>query len=616
MCGIAGFVNTEDFDLMPEILNSMRHRGPDDQGIYRSHDVCLGMIRLAIIDIEGGSQPVFNEDGTIAAVFNGEIYNYQELRSELKLKGHSFKSQGDSEVIVHAYEEWGSGFMHHLNGMFSIALWNSNNREFFLIRDRFGIKPIFYRLEGEECVFSSELKGIRLYGKKTNKLNLEAIGAFLNLRYIPAPLTVYEEVSALLPGEFLHFQNNKWSKNRWYQLPTKSSSEYRSEKKLVDELDRLLTDSVRIRMRTDVEFGAYLSGGIDSSLLVAIMSRLTDKPIQTFSLGYQDSPAHKKDLYFADLVAKKYKTIHREYIMSANDFKGEVAKVLSHLDQPFAGVLSSYWLSRYMKQFVTVAISGDGADELFGSYGHHRLIWPIKKIRDSENYVDLKDDDYGYFSDKKSWIHEMSLLDPWEWRLNYCAFNTVELNRLLTEKGKGCFHPGHAVDWLKQAYNQTDRCEDDLNKMLALDIQTLLPNEILYFNDMLSMAHSMEVRTPFLDYRVVEFACSIPGESKIKHKTLKYILRKLAERYLPREIIDRPKEGFVLPKNSWLRSEARHLIDEELSKDMIIGQGLFCWEYIEHLIKQFKNGDDAVTFKLWSLVVFQLWSRENGVLRR
>jgi asparagine synthase (glutamine-hydrolysing) len=613
MCGICGWTGQEFPGLMDNMLNRIRHRGPDDEGCYHDHRFHMGMVRLSIIDLKGGHQPISNEKETVWVVFNGEIYNYIELREELEKRGHRFRTQSDTETILHAYEEYGQDFPHHLNGMFAISLWDVHSEKLFLIRDRLGVKPLFYAFAGKDVIFGSEIKAVLghpLVGKEEDR---KALSFYLSLRNIPAPFTAYRQVRALLPGEMLMWSTKGSELLKWYQLPMATRWKDEDEETLTDQIDEILRESIKIRMRSDVDFGAYLSGGIDSSTVVAVMSEFCPKPVKTFTLTFADRPEHKQDAWYARMVSERYGTEHYENVMSWSDLQNEWIDVLKHMDQPFAGVTSSYWLSRFMRRTVKVALSGDGADDFFASYGHHRLVWPISAMRQAWcEGQEVKDSDLGAFQGKKEFVASLATLPPWEWRLAYAAFLDHEKKMLLTPKGRGYFGEGSTADFLKDIYNQSRVTEDDLNRMLYLDIHTLLPNEILYYGDLLSMAHALEVRMPFLDYRLAELACSIPGSLKIRGLTLKYILRRVAKRYLPQEIIDRPKEGFVLPKNTWLRNGMRPMMERDLSAERLSGQGLFNGDYITSLINRFLQGDDSLTFKLWTLMIFQVWFERHG----
>jgi asparagine synthase (glutamine-hydrolysing) len=608
MCGIVGYVGREIPEALPRMLECIRHRGPDDSGEYHDAEIHLGMVRLSIIDVSGGHQPISNEDETVWAVFNGEIFNYIELRQELEQKGHLFKTSSDTETIVHAYEEYGAEFAHKLNGMFTIALWDARTQTLRLYRDRFGVKPLFYSAVGNAFAFGSEIKSLLEYGIDRT-IDSEALSHYLSLRNIPAPFTIYRDIRSFLPGQMF-----TWSKisggsfSRWYELPTKVRWKETDEDELVDRIDELLRDAVRLRLRSDVSYGAYLSGGIDSSSVVAITSEYSPTPVKTFTLAFADSPAHKRDAHFARLIADLYATEHHECVMSSSDLQRELPSVIHHLDQPFAGVISSFWLSRFMKQYVTVALSGDGADDMFGSYGHHRLVKPLAEMRGGRS---LQDVDFSFFPGREDFVAGLARYEPWEWRLAYGAYMEHEKQELLTESGREFMAPFSTATFLKQIYTCCDDSSDELNKLLFLDINTLLPNEILYFNDMLSMAHSMEVRTPFLDFRLAELAASIPGSLKIKDGQLKYILRRVAARYVPEEILKRPKEGFVLPKNTWLREGLRGLLNNVLSRERLELSGYFNYEYVSNLVNRFLAGDDALTFKLWTLIVFQIWYEDH-----
>jgi asparagine synthase (glutamine-hydrolysing) len=595
------------------MLERMRHRGPDDDGEYGNDKVHLGMVRLSIIDLSGGHQPLTNEDGTVWVVFNGEIYNYIELRAELEAKGHQFKTNSDTETIVHGYEEYGAAFAHKLNGMFTIAIWDAREQTLLLYRDRFGVKPLFYSAPGNALVFGSEIKTVLCAPNVSRELDHAALSHYLSLRNVPAPYTIYRDVRALLPGQMLIWNEKQGAKvSKWYELPTAIKWGEQDEETLVDRINELLRDAVRLRLRSDVSYGAYLSGGIDSSTVVAITSEFSPTPVKTFTLAFADAPEFKQDAFYARRIAERYATEHHECVMSWTDLQDELTAVIRHLDQPFAGVISSFWLSRFMKRHVTVALSGDGADDMFGSYGHHRLVWPLAEMRRA--YAEgrsLSDVDLSFFKGREDFVSNLAQYPPWEWRLAYGAFMEHEKARLLTERGRELLMPYRTTDFLREIYERCDSSADELNKMLYLDINTLLPNEILYFNDMLSMAHSMEVRTPFLDFRLAELASSIPGALKIRQGKLKYILRRVAARYVPREILERPKEGFVLPKNAWLRQGMSGLLHEVLAPERLAVHGYFEREQVASLIANFLAGDDVLTFKVWTLLVFQLWYEDH-----
>jgi asparagine synthase (glutamine-hydrolysing) len=613
MCGICGYTGREAGRSLGEMLASLEHRGPDESGTFIGAGVQFGVSRLSIIDRAGGHQPVANEDGSVQVAFNGEIFNYLDLREELLARGHRFSTHSDSETIVHAYEEFGTTFAHKLNGMFAIAVWDARARSVTLVRDRYGEKPLFYAIADGELIFGSEIKAVLRHPRVSRTLDPEAIAHFFGLRNIPAPFTVYRGIRSLPPGHMLTWIDGTARVEPWYRLSMAPRWTDADEDTLVDRIDELLRDSVRLRLQSEVGYGAYLSGGIDSSMIVGMMSEFSRSPVKTFTLRFADDPAHKQDPHFARMVAERYATEHHECVMSASDLGTELRSVLRHLDQPFAGVISSFWLSRFMKQHVTVALSGDGADDIFGSYGHHRLVAPIAALQQAQAAGRPLDDvDYGFFEDRQDFVRDLARMPPWEWRLAYAAFTDAEKDALWSPAGRDWLGKYSTSGYLRTLYEDGLDAADDLNRMLALDIRTLLPNEILYFNDMLSMSHSLEVRAPFLDWRLVELAASIPGSLKIRGRTLKYILRKAAARYVPPAILDRPKEGFVLPANTWLRATLAPLLDEVLADERLASHGLVDGGYVRELRRRFTAGDDSLTFKVWTLVVFQLWHEDHA----
>lgn len=614
MCGICGFTGGAGAEVIGRMMRAIEHRGPDDRGIMRDRDLSMGMVRLSIIDLAGGRQPMTNEAGDVSLVFNGEIFNYEDLRLDLERAGHVFATKSDTETVVHAYEEYGLEFPHRLNGMFAIALWDHGRKRLLLVRDRFGVKPLYYSIRGQVLVFGSEIKAVLEHPLVDRQIDTTALSHYLSLRNVPAPFTIYSGIRSLLPGHMLVYQGGHARTDRWYRLQMAEGNGDTDEHMLVEKIDFILRDSVRMRMRADVDFGAYLSGGIDSSMVVAIMSEYANHRVKTFCLSYADKPAFKQDAHYARVVAEIHGTEHHEYVMSASDLQNEVQKVAHHLDQPFGGVIAPYWLSRYMSRHVTVALSGDGADDLFASYGHIRLESAIAAL----NRATLEGRkpgslEFGFFDGRRKFVSDMAGLDPWVRRLAYAAFMEDEKKELLSSKGKMYLNGADTTVFLRDIYQRSPEGTGVVNKMLYLDISTLLPNEILFFNDMLSMAHSVEVRTPFLDYRMVELACTISDTLKIRDGMLKYILRKVAARYLPKEILERPKEGFVLPKNQWMRGEMLPMIRETLTEERLAAHGLFDGAYVNGLLNRFVDGDETLTFKLWTLVMFQIWYEDNKI---
>ncbi|HEX5270337.1 MAG TPA: asparagine synthase (glutamine-hydrolyzing) [Gemmataceae bacterium] len=608
MCGIAGYTGEEIDGLLPAMLARMRHRGPDDEGTYDGDGVRLGMVRLSIIDVGGSRQPISNEDGTVWIVYNGEVYNYIELRAELEAKGHRFRTAGDTETIVHGYEEYGLDVFHKLNGFFALALCDARARRLVVARDRFGVKPLFYAPRPGGFAFASEIKALLCHPAVGRDTDEEALSYYLSLRHVPAPHTIYKDVRALLPGHLLTWDGASLTTRRWYRLPTAVAWSDADEEEVVERIDTLLRDSVRLRMRSDVAFGAYLSGGIDSSTVVAMMTEFSSRPVKTFSLAFADAPAHKQDAHYARIVARHYGTDHHECVMSWRDLERDLPAVVEHLDQPFAGVTSSWWLSRFIARHVKVALAGEGADDAFGSYGHHRLVGALAAVeRARAEGTPIERADLGFFQDRPDFVLSLAGQAPWEWRLAYAAFTEREKAELLSRRGGERLAHHSAAEFLKGVYREAGDGLDPLTNMLYLDVNTLLPNELLYYGDLLSMAHSLEARAPFLDYRLVELAFSIPGSLKIRGRTLKYVLRRVAAKYLPREILDRPKEGFVLPNNTWLRAPLAGLVRDGLAARRLRSHDYFNPAYVEALVGRFLAGDESATFKVWTLLNFQQW---------
>lgn len=609
MCGICGFIGRTDDELMSRMLDSLGHRGPDDRGRQSLGNVGLGMTRLAIIDLRDGHQPMQSaDDPELWCVFNGEIYNYREMRDELAAAGCKFRTASDTETILAGYRRWGQEVWNRLNGMFAVALWDGRAQTLTVVRDRYGVKPLFYALVAGELIFGSEIKAVLQHESLPRERDDEALSHYLSFRHVPAPFTIYRDVRALRPGERLTWKNGAACFDRWYTLPMIPRAESRGEDELADELESLLRDSVRLRLRSDVQYGSMLSGGIDSSLVTALACKISGKPLDTFCLTFADQPRDKQDGRFSRMVAEQYATRHHEFSLSWSDLADDLPTVLNHLDQPFAGVLSSYWLSRRIRRHVKVALSGDGADDVFASYGHHRLVWPIEAIQAAQREGrEPAPADFGHFGANPGLVRELAALEPWQWRLTYGAFMEREKATLLTAETRTRLSPYPTDAWLREVWQRCPPGNDALNRLLWCDIHTLLPNEVLYFNDLLSMAHGLEVRTPFLDYRLVEFACGLPGTLKIKGLVLKYLLRKVAARHLPAAIIERPKEGFVLPKHVWLREGLAPLLHKLLSPARLRAHGIFDPAATERLKTEFLAGNDRLTFRVWTIMVLQAW---------
>jgi len=595
------------------MTDTIVHRGPDEEGFYSGERVNLAIRRLSIIDLESGQQPIHNEDKSLWTVFNGEIYNFQGLRKNLKEKGHKFYTDhSDTEVIVHLYEEYGPDFVHKLNGMFSIALWDNNEDKLLLIRDRMGVKPLFYTVKSNNLIFGSEIKAILAHPEYCRDICYEALYHYFTFKNIPAPLTAFVGIYSLLPGEILTFSDGKISKKRWWKVKfcEKSIDEHDIKKKILS----LLEDSTRLRMISDVPFGAYLSGGVDSSSVVALMTRFLNKPVKTFSLGYEDELKNKEaDLYYARKVSDAYKTEHYEYIMSYSELVDDIEHVIGAFDQPFSGTISTYFLSKLIKKHVKVALSGDGADELFGSYLSHRIAQPIhhfKRLNDkikngslTEEEKDLfKPCDLNFLAD----LFDKTGGEEIQWRYRLYLFSDEEKEGLLTKNFKTRLNHTSSFSLIKK-YFESVTSNEPLNRILEMEWNTQLPDQMLAFADFLSMAHSVEIRSPFLDYRLVEFVATIPGNMKIRKGNVKDILKKTVDPLLPEGIAKRPKEGFVLPIFDWMVEKLKEYSMDTLSEERLKKHDLLNVTMVKDILNKYHAGDRNYAGKVWNLMMFQVW---------
>jgi asparagine synthase (glutamine-hydrolysing) len=614
MCGICGFTGRANKTLLKEMADSIIHRGPDENGFYSDGNINLGIRRLSIIDVETGHQPIHNEKKDVWIVVNGEIYNYKELRKELEEKGHQFYTDhSDTEVIVHLYEEYGISFIHKLNGMFAIALWDKVEDKLILIRDRMGVKPLFYTITNNILIFGSEIKAILSHPYYERKVNYEAVYHYFTFKNIPAPLTSFEGIYSLKPGEVLTYSNGRVSTDKWWKIQFDENEEY-NEDYVIEKIYTLLEDSVKLRMRSDVPFGAYLSGGVDSSAVVALMAGFSDKPIKTFSLGYEGEFENKEaDLYYARKVSKAYNTEHYEYIMSHNELAEEMDNVIEAFDQPFSGTISTYFLSKLIKKHVKVALSGDGADELFGSYLSHRVAQPMfhfNRLYDRVKTNSLTSEEERLFApcdiDFLKDLYNKSNGDESKWRYHLYLLSDKEKMHLLSDHFKSSLHNTSSFLTVKDNFSGLT-AENPLNRILEMEWKTQLPDQVLAFVDFLSMAHSVEVRSPFLDYRFVEFVATIPGKMKIKNGNVKDILKKATEPLLTKEIIKRPKEGFVLPVFDWMVEDLKDYSSNVLSECRLKKHNLLNPDAVKSLLHNYYSGNKKDVGKIWNLMMFQLW---------
>lgn len=596
------------------MCDAMLHRGPDDHGYLIDGPCALGHRRLSIIDLrpEAG-QPMTNEDGSIALVVNGEIYNFQELRRELQSKGHRFRSRSDSEVIVHLYEEEGPDFLDRLRGMFALALWDGPRRRLILARDRFGKKPLFYHRGSKGLVFASELGALIESRHFEPRPNIDAIDAFLCLQYVPSPWTAFEGVHKLPAGCRLLCEAGRVGEpERYFELRFDSPTNAPLAE-LTERLHRQIEDAVRARMVSDVPLGAFLSGGLDSSLVVAMMAMQSTQPVKTFAVGFSGKDV--SELPYARLVADRYQTDHHE-ILVAPDMASVIPELVRHYGEPFAdsSALPTWYLCQYARSGVTVALSGDGADEAFSGYRRHshsktarvlrRLPGPFpsilaKMIGSIPMPAARQVRDYG-----------RRLMEPEHVRFLGLAAHTPHEDRVALYGP--AMRERFAVDLVARRFAELYRAStaaDPVNRLLDLEIRTYLPDDILTKVDIASMAQSLEVRSPFVDQDLMAFAATIPGSMKLRGLRTKLILREVAKPLLPEKILKRPKQGFALPVDRWMREDL-----EPLSRDILLDQsarqrGLFDPVAIEALLRRHQRGEPRGD-QIWSLLMLELWYRE------
>jgi asparagine synthase (glutamine-hydrolysing) len=630
MCGITGWANldprTPPPDGAEELLRSMcgrmHHRGPDSEGYLLDDGIGLGMRRLAIIDLLTGEQPTFNEDHSVAVILNGEIYNYRELRADLETRGHSFRSESDTEVLPHLYEEYGRDMVQHLNGMFAFALWDERHRRLFIARDRFGEKPLYWGVFDNTLLFASEPKVLLAHPAVKPNLNLNALRQYLSFDYVPAPLSIYEGISKLPAAHTLTFDDGKIRVERYWKLSYKTREPVPSVNEAAEHLRELLADSVRLRLVSDVPLGVLLSGGIDSSVVTALAVRASSETVKTFSISFAESSFDESQ--YARAVAKFLSTDHHEERFSASLAANLVGEIGAWMDEPISdpSVVPTYLLSRFTRKHVTVALGGDGGDEIFAGYpmyfGHHmaRAYLSLPKflrrglVEPMVNLLPVKTKNLSFDYRARRFITASHYDDVARHHVWFGSFTPDDTEQLLTEDVK------HASE--SDIYRDARRlfAECDSNNMTecmqSLDTQFYLAEDILTKVDRASMAVSLEVRAPYLDPRVAEFAASLPASYKLHGYTSKYILKKAAKGLVPPFVWRRGKKGFGVPFAKWLKSELRPLAHDLLSPERLRRNGIFNPAYVAKLQDEHERGVANHRKLLWTLLSFELW-RESFV---
>lgn len=620
MCGIAGMFNTAveavvDAPTIHRMCQTIIHRGPDDEGIYVKGGVGLGMRRLSIIDLSGGQQPIHNEDKTVWVVFNGEIYNFRELRAELERGGHRFYTNTDTEVIVHLYEDLGSNFVLKLRGMFAIALYDERRRSLVLARDRLGKKPLHYSFTAGQFLFGSEIKSLLAVAPELAEVDQEAVLQYFYFGYILDPATAFRSIRKLPPGFLLEFANGKTILWQYWEVPTYGTAGPKSEEEYLEELERQLDDAVRIRLISDVPLGALLSGGVDSSTIVALMARASSRPVKTFTIGFSHEDFNEARA--ARVVSERFGTEHQELVVEPRI--GETLEHLSRsLEEPFAdsSILPTYYVSQLTRQHVTVALAGDGGDELFAGYERYATDLRRRVFDWIPHWAGRCYRDYVYPRLPSTFVGRRFLfnisLPPRDRYLDSISF----LPACHRERGlfSGDFLDSRcrAVAPLNsfQSYFDNAPADKRLSRLLYLDTKTYLPGDVLTKVDRMSMAASLEVRAPILDHHVVEWAARLPENLKFRDGKGKYVLRKLAARVgVPQEVLNRPKQGFALPLVHWMRGELKDDLLPILLEPRTLGRGYFNPKTVRGLLEEHSRGRRDHSAQIWMLLMFELWHR-------
>jgi asparagine synthase (glutamine-hydrolysing) len=629
VCGIVGFTHKNwlpDSDRIRNATATLIHRGPDQQGVFQSSLCSMGGARLKIIDLGLGDQPILSDDGDVAIVFNGEIYNHQELRRELESLGHRFYSHCDTETILHAFLEWDTACFARLRGMFAIALWTKSKKRLVLARDRMGIKPLYFMRRGEDLFFGSELKAILIHPEIERRLSLDGLDCYLSLNYVPCPWTLVEGIEKLPPGQWMEWRDGKVSSDAYWRLPFTVVSDWTLESAR-EELDTLLRQSIREHMVSDVPLGMWLSGGVDSSTILHYAAMESSAPLKTFSVSFQGR-SFDETAYIRE-VAARYQTDHTELDLNPDvDLRSAIEAFAYYSDEPSAdaGALPVWFLSKLSKTKVTVSLSGEGADELFGgylTYRANRLAAVARRFPQQSRRLALSalrlwpvsDDKISFEYQLKRFL-EGSLLSPERAHVYWNGTFTEAQKRALVRSEL----PPALDRVLSELRDQTvanaavtTGADNDLAPYLFFDQKYFLPDDILYKADRMSMAHSLEVRPPFLDHRVVEFAASLPSSLKIRGSRQKVVLKELMRDKLPTSVLRRKKIGFDIPAHDWLRGCLRPLMMEVLLDTSSEHTKLFRRDVIETHIRQHMERRVNIGYHLWGLMVLFLWMKKWGI---
>ena len=620
MCGICGIVNViesgpVDRVVIERMTGALAHRGPDDAGYFVEGRVGLGHRRLSIIDLSGGRQPIFNEDRSAAIIFNGEIYNYRALSAALTAAGHTFKTQSDTETILHAYEEYGDDCVHQLRGMFGFAIWDRRKQRLLLARDRLGVKPVYYYRNSHFLAFASEIKSLLEIASIPREVDPEALDMYLSLRYVPGPRTMFKKIFRLQPGHILVADDNGVRTTKYWDIEY-PDPEPRSPEYLLGRFRELLDESVRLRLLSEVPLGVFLSGGLDSSAILATMSKIAGGDrVKTFSVGYEASSAEAEaanEFEYARLAADAFAAEHREYRLDARNFAEFVPELVKYLDEPLAdpSCIPLYFISKLAREHITVVLSGEGADEILAGYGIYGRMLALERIYRGS----------GAFGRLAPWIARLTPREKLRHYVRMCG-QPLEtryrgVSRGFSPEGKLRLVGGDRMKQSEQrlreifgGYFKTVEKASPLDRMLYVDAKVWLPDDLLIKADKMTMANGLELRVPFLDHKLVEFAATLPNASKVHGKGGKTLLRSAMRGSLPDAIIDRPKKGFPIPIASWLRTSLR-----EFTRDHLLARDSACSRYVDRdetarVVQEHEQGRADRSQEIWTLLVFEFWHR-------
>jgi asparagine synthase (glutamine-hydrolysing) len=623
MCGIVGQANAEgrrgDGATLARMCAALEHRGPDSRGLHVDAGVGLGIQRLRVIDLATGDQPIFNEDRSVAVVLNGEIYNYRELRARLQRAGHRFATVGDTEVIAHLYEEEGARFVESLHGMFGVAVWDARRRRLVLARDRVGKKPLYYAERAGTLSFASELAALMEDRDVPRDVDHLALDAFLAYRWVPSPMTAFRAVRKLPPASTLVYEDGRATVTRYWRLDYSRKRAVDDPREVHEELREHIRAATTRRLISDVPLGAFLSGGVDSAAVVAAMAEASSRPVQTFSIGFTDEKFD--ELPLARLVAQRFATDHHELVVEPHAME-LIPRIVRHYGEPFAddSAVPSFYLAKMARRHVTVALNGDGGDESFGGYTRYvanaaaaRVQRIPVALRRAIAAAGLRVPESGTIDSWPSRLrrlaHTLALDAPGRYVAYMTHLNGLQRERLYTDEYRALIGQADPADVMIGPWRASGAASV-LDRMLDVDVQTYLPDDLLTKMDIATMASSLEARSPLLDHELMEFAAALPPELKVRGREKKVVLRGALRGWVPDEVLDAPKRGFRLPLGDWLRGELRGYARDVLLDRRAVGRGHFREPYVRELLDRHAAGIEDHSQGIWTLLMFELWHQE------